>query len=177
MERLEANIEIYSRNTRLWTIFSKKACKKPLKVYVDADWANNKDQKSVTGYLIQVYGSTVAWTSKKQATIALSSTESEYVALATVAAEILWFKKLMYDFGINTKGSITVFEDNQSCIHLLKKWERSRLKHIDVKYNFVRELCTDGQLKVMYVPTEDSQVADILNKVDLVNVLSSCGHY
>jgi len=72
-------------------------------------------------------------------------------------------KKLMYDFGINTKESITVFEDNQSCIHLLNKWKHSRLKHIDAKYNFVRELCANGQLQVVYIPTEN-QVADILTK-------------
>jgi len=79
----------------------KKACNKPLQAYVDADWANNKELKSVTGYLIQVYRNTMTWTTKKQATIALSSTESEYIALATVAAEILWWK--YYDQEIDVR--------------------------------------------------------------------------
>jgi len=72
--------------------------------------------------------------------VALSTTEAEYVSLATASAEILWTKQLLADLKINCLGSIPVHEDNQSCIHSLKTWDQKRLKHIDVKYNFVRDL-------------------------------------
>lgn len=143
--------------------FPRKKCDEPVLAYVDPDWANDSDRKSFTGYLIQVYGAMVTWVTRKQATIALSSTESEYVALATAATDIIWFKKLLPDLGINCDEPVTVFEDNQSCIHLLRRWEHRRLKHIDVKYNFVKELCNNRQLDVVYVSTED-QTADILTK-------------
>lgn len=98
--------------------FPRKKCDEPLLAYVDADWANDSNRKSITGYLIQVYGATVTWVTRKQATIALSSMESEYVALATAATNIIWFKKLLSDLGINCDEPVTAFD--QSCIHLLE---------------------------------------------------------
>ena len=51
--------------------------------YCDSDFASNKDdRRSVTGYLVQLNGSTVAWKSKKQTSTTLSNTEAEYVALS-----------------------------------------------------------------------------------------------
>lgn len=135
----------------------------PVRAYADADWTSDKDRKSTTGYLLQVYGATVCWVTKKQPTIALSSTEAEYVALAGAAAEVLWLKGLLGDFGINCDDPIVTYEDNQSCIHLLSKWEHRRLKHIDVKYNFIRDLYYDKVLDVVYIPTT-SQIVDILTK-------------
>ena len=58
---------------------------------------------------------------------------------------------------------IVVYEDNQSCIHTLCKWEHQRLKHIDVKYNFLRDLYQNKTIDVRYIPSED-QKADILTK-------------
>jgi len=60
-------------------------------------------------------------------------------------------------------GPTVIFEDNQSCIHLLDKWEHRRLKHIDVKYNFIRELFANKVIDVKYVPSKE-QVADIFTK-------------
>jgi hypothetical protein len=56
------------------------------------DWAGDTDRRSTTGYLFEVYGATVSCVTKKQSTVTLSSTEAEYVALATAAAELNWMK-------------------------------------------------------------------------------------
>jgi len=64
------------------------------------------------------------------------------------------------ELGWAIEESTIVYEDNQSCIHLLSKCEHQRLKHTDVKFNFVRELCI---INVVYVPSE-LQKADILTK-------------
>ena len=61
-------------------------------------------------------------------------------------------RNLLADFGIIIGDPIVIFEDNQSCIHLLNKWEHRRLKHIHVKYNYVRDLFTDRVIDVKYVP-------------------------
>jgi hypothetical protein len=105
----------------------------------------------------------VCWVTKKQSTVALSSTEAEYVALASASTELIWLKRLLEDFGVEFNEPIVVYEDNQSCIHLLKKWEHRRLKHVDVKYNFVRDLVNEGILNVTYIPSKE-QKADILTK-------------
>jgi hypothetical protein len=60
--------------------------------YADSDWAGDTDRRSTIGYLFEVYGATVSWVTKKQSTVALSSTEAEYMALATAAAELIWMK-------------------------------------------------------------------------------------
>jgi hypothetical protein len=112
-------------------------CKKPLVSYTDADWANDYDRKSISGFLIQIYGNLVTWVTRKQKMAALTSTEAEYVALASAVTEVLWMKGLLGDFQICDIKPV-IYEDNQSCIALLSHWEHKRLKHVDVKYNFVR---------------------------------------
>jgi len=64
---------------------------------------------------------TVCWTTKKQTSVALSSTEAEYIALATAAAKLLWLKYLIDELQIPLKLPIRMFEDNQSCIRLLQR--------------------------------------------------------
>jgi hypothetical protein len=83
--------------------------------------------------LSRVYGATVSWVTKKQSTVALSSTEAGYVAFASAAAELIWMKLLLQEMGVVFSGPVTTNEDNQSCIHLLDKWEHLCLKHVDVK--------------------------------------------
>ncbi|GAB1869619.1 Gag-pol polyprotein [Camponotus japonicus] len=131
--------------------------------YADADWAGDADRKSTSGFLFRVYNATVLWATRKQTTVALSSTEAEYVALASAATELVWLQNLLRDFGVMFDGPTVIFEDNQSCIHLLDKWKHRRLKHIDVKYNFIRELFANKVIDVKYVPSKE-QVADIFTK-------------
>lgn len=131
--------------------------------YADSDWAGDIDRKSTTGYLFEVYGAVVSWATRKQSSVALSSTEAEYVALATAATELLWLKGLLKDLFVNCDTPIVIFEDNQSCIHLLSKREHCKLKHVDIKYNFIRDLFTQHVIDVKYVPSAD-QKADILTK-------------
>lgn len=112
-----------------------KGISKDLSSFVDADYGSESDRKSTSGFLVKVFGNTVLW---RQTTVALSSTKAEYVALATASSELIWIKNLN-DLGI-TDMVPKIYEDNQSCIHLLARWEHKRLKHVDVKYNFVRDL-------------------------------------
>jgi len=89
--------------------------------------------------LFEVFGATVSWTTRKQPTVALSSTEAEYVALASAVTELIWLKGLMHDLYIHIKEPIIIYENNQS-----DKLEHRRLKHVDVKYNFVRDMYQKG---------------------------------
>lgn len=89
-----------------------------LQTYVDANWATNKDQKSTSGFLVQVFGCTVIWSTKKQTGIIFSSTEAEYVAIAATLTDVIWLKGLLEDFGVRTVNLIVVYEDNQSVTYL-----------------------------------------------------------
>lgn len=131
--------------------------------YTDADFGSEVDRKSTSGYIIQVYGNPVLWSTRRQSTVAQSSTEAEYVALASAVADLIWMKNLLMDLGVELEKPPKVFEDNQSVIHLLNQWEHRRLKHVDVKYNFVRDYYLKGVIQVEYVNTKE-QIADILTK-------------
>jgi len=108
-----------------------------LTVYVDADWGGDAtDRKSNSGRCMRFMGSTIAWRSKKQSLVTLSSTEAEYIALTEAMQEVLWLRRLLKDFNQDISQPIIVFEDNQNCIRLLQNPKSSsRTKHIDIKYN------------------------------------------
>ena len=135
-----------------------------LTAYADADWANDVDRKSTSGYLYKLYGNIICWATRKQSAVALSSTEAEFISLANCAAEYLWLKHFLNAFGTNIEQlPLKLYEDNQSCIASLTEWEHKRLKHVDIKYNFGKDLYKNGEIDVEYIDTEN-QTADILTK-------------
>lgn len=136
-----------------------------LEGFVDADWAGDKvDRKSNSGFIFKLGSGTISWSARKQQCVSLSSTEAEYVALSEASQELLWLLKLMHDIGEDVDKPVVIHEDNQSCIAMLSSTTGSRrTKHIDTRYNFVKELVSTGIIQVHYCPTE-SMVADILTK-------------
>ncbi|XP_040371837.1 secreted RxLR effector protein 161-like [Rosa chinensis] len=70
--------------------------------YSDADWGGNlKDRKSTSGGCFFVGNNMVAWHSKKQNCISLSTTEAEYVAAGSCCTQALWMKQMLRDYGIS----------------------------------------------------------------------------
>lgn len=133
--------------------------------YVDADWASSSyDRKSTSGFIYYVYGCPISWCSKKQTTVATSSSEAEYIALSLSVSEGVWIHGILEDMQEMRKDEVFVLnEDNAGCINMAKNFECKRSRHIDIKYHFIREFVAKGILKIQYVPT-DKQVADILTK-------------
>lgn len=133
--------------------------------YVDADWAGDKnDRKSTSGYVFKVFGNTVSWCSRKQPTVSLSSTEAEYIALANGICEGRWLRSLLSELQIICDRATIIHEDNQSCMRVAEEpKEHKRMKHIDVKYNFIRESIAGGEFQLKYIPT-GNQIADIMTK-------------
>lgn len=136
----------------------------PIRGFVDSDWANDlDDRRSTSGYLFEVYGNTVCWTTKKQGLVAVSTTEAEYIAAASAVAEAMWFKKLFTDVQIQLDFPIQIMEDNQGCLFVAKNPETKRTKHVDVKYHMVREKVWNKEVELVYVASQD-QTADGLTK-------------
>jgi len=136
--------------------------------YCDADWAGNiDDRRSTTGYVFLIAGGSVSWSSKKQPTVALSTTEAEYMALTQATKEAIWIRQLLSEIGMTPKTSrepTIIRSDNQGCISLAKNSvHHARTKHIDIQHHFVREKLEDGEVEVIFCKTEE-MVADVLTK-------------
>lgn len=133
--------------------------------YSDSDWGGDKnDYKSTSGYVFKMFGNVVSWLSRKQPTVSLSSTQAEYVALAEAVCEAKWLKSLLTEMGIQCTGPTTLYEDNQSCISIAEEPRKhQRMKHVNIKYNFIRDSIADREVTVEYIPSSD-QTADIMTK-------------
>ena len=132
--------------------------------FSDADWAGDQDdRRSTTGNVFLLSGGAVSWLSKKQATVALSTAEAEYIALSQAAQEGIWLKRLLSDLGVEAMSTL-ILEDNQGAIAIAKNpVNHSRTKHIDIRYHYIRECVQNGQIELQYCPTNDMK-ADIFTK-------------
>jgi transposase InsO family protein len=134
--------------------------------YSDADWAQDKDgkRKSTSGYVFVVCGGAVSWQSKKQSSIALSSTEAELMAITSSTKELLWFRHHLGGIGLNRTQPTTLLIDSQCAMDIANNSKISeRSKHIEVQHFFIREHIEAGTVRLQHVPS-DQQVADTLTK-------------
>ncbi|GBM47187.1 Retrovirus-related Pol polyprotein from transposon TNT 1-94 [Araneus ventricosus] len=142
--------------------------------YFDSDWGNSQeDRKSYSGYCFMLSNSVISWESRKQKTVTLTSTESEYMSLSDSCKETLYLQKLLseLDLCILCK-QITINVDNNSAIKLAENsLFHSRTKHIDIRHHFIHDVLEDGKIAVKHVSTS-KMGADILTKT-----LGSLKHY
>ena len=186
-EKAVKRIVRYLKRTKEKGLKLKMNKKKGIECYVDADFAggydknnpkNPRDLLSRTGYVLKYAGCPLIWASKLQQTIALSTTESEYMALSTAMREVIYVMNLIDELKENGVDLIEkqpiikceVFEDNVGAIELAKLPKlRPRTKHIAVQYHHFRTLTERGlngedpRVKVQYITTA-LQEADIMTK-------------
>ena len=136
-----------------------------LSSYSDADWAGDLDRrKSRSGYIILMNESPIIWSSKLQPSVALSSTEAEYIALSLTSRDVIWCRALLYELGFPQKEPTTIYEDNDSCIKIAQSAKQlPGVKHIDIRHHFIRDRIRSGEIKLERMRTGD-MVADILTK-------------
>jgi hypothetical protein len=136
-----------------------------LECYADASWGDDLNtRRSTTGYLTKLDGNIISWKSQRQPTVALSSTEAEYMSLSAAVQEIIWLKKMLSNLKIYPESKVKIYQDNQGAIALAKNpIFHQRTKHIDIKYHFVREKVESGEVELVYVPTVMMQ-ADFMTK-------------
>ena len=155
----------YLKATINYGILLKKTTALTLQAYTDADWGGNTDDRtSTSAYLIYLGGNPISWLSRKQRTVARSSTEAEYRAVATTTAEIMWITNLLSELHIPLTKPPLLLCDNVGATYLCSNPVlHSKMKHISLDYHFVREQVRDGKLQVSHVSTKD-QLADLLTK-------------
>lgn len=168
----------YISTTRDKKLFLGKLDDTSLVAFADANYAPNGDRKSQSGGLIKLAGSSIVWLSKKQKTVSQSTTEAEYIALASVCNKVLWVQKMMSELNIHVIFPTKVYEDNKSTIAVVKNQKSSEVaKHIDIKVHALDDYVAKGQIDVEYIET-DNQLADGLTKVkgctrDITSLLGS----
>lgn len=133
--------------------------------YSDADYAGDVEtRRSTSGFVFMFGNGIISWGSERQRAVALSTTESEYIAAAHAVKEMVWLYRLLSEIFIIDLDKPTFLMDNQSAIRLIKNPEfHKRTKHIDVRYHFIRDKYEEGIFNLEYVNT-DEQLADVLTK-------------
>jgi hypothetical protein len=133
--------------------------------YADADWGGDLDtRRSTTGYVFRVYGGVVAWKSRQQPTVALPTTEAEYMASADAAKQATWFRLLLDDLQLGpTKDSpIPILNDNNGCIAPSRNpVHQDKSKHIAMRPHFLREKVEDGAIDLSHVSSANN-IANLL---------------
>eukprot|EP00253_Pinus_taeda_P026692 PITA_26692 len=122
-------------------------------------------KRSTTGYVFTLAGGAISWMSKLQETVALSTTEAEYIATSDASKEAIWLKGLLDEIG-RTQEKVNVLCDSQSAIHLATNPAyHSRTKHIDVRYHFLRHVIDGGKVALQKVHTRENCVDIFTNPV------------
>ena len=133
--------------------------------YSDADWAGDQiSKKSVSGFVAFDGSNPIAWFSKKQNCVALSTMEAEYCAASAAEEELINLKGVLCEFDMSYNKKFIIKVDNCSAISLVKNFENSkRGKHIDIKMHFIKDLYAKEIVDVEYIQSE-CNAADILTK-------------
>jgi hypothetical protein len=132
--------------------------------FADAAYANADDYKSTSGYVFIAGGGAITWRSKKQTTIALSSTEAEYVALSEAAREAFWLRNLYSELGFDQKEPTLIRGDNDGSIAIAQNPQfHKRSKHIAIRWHWIRDQVQAGNITIESCRDPD-QTADVLTK-------------
>ena len=132
--------------------------------YSDASYANNDDATSVSGYVSIMGGGAITWGSRKQTSVSLSLTESEYVALADAAREITWLRNLLEGLGYKQYAPTKLYGDNNGALAIAKNPQyHKRTKHFDTRNHYIRQKVKESVIEIEHCPTS-KMTADIFTK-------------
>ena len=132
--------------------------------YIDASFAIHPDMKSHTGSVVTLGKGAIYAKSGTQRLMTKSSTEAELVALSDAANQVLWTRNFLESQG-HPQPPALVYQDNQSTIQLIRNGRSNseRTCHVDIRYFFLHDRITTGDIDIIYLPTTD-MIADILFK-------------
>jgi hypothetical protein len=135
--------------------------------YCDSDYANDpgpEGRRSVAGYCFTLGSGMVSWSSKKQKTLADSTCAAEYMAASEAGRELVWLRTLLHELGFGSSLPTPLLCDNSAAVVLCGDQAfHNRVKHLDVKYHWIRERVENKELIVGRIPSSGN-VADILTK-------------
>ncbi|MBW0502972.1 hypothetical protein O181_042687 [Austropuccinia psidii MF-1] len=145
-------------------VYRQQLIKEELTGWADAYYANDReDRKSIGGYVILAFSNPICWLSKKQLVVAQSTTEAEYIAMNICSKQLWWLTFVFNDLG-HVSPQPTLLNDNSGEVTISNKASlNANTKHIEVRYQYVRECVMKKLIKVVQVSTND-MIADVLTK-------------
>nr|GEX69736.1 retrovirus-related Pol polyprotein from transposon TNT 1-94 [Tanacetum cinerariifolium] len=154
----------YLRGTVYQGLWYPKDSSVALTAFTDADHAGCQDNRRSTSGSVKFLGERlISWSSKRQKSAAISSTEAEYIAISGCYAQILWMRSQLSDYSL-VFNKILMYCDNKSVIALCcNNVQHSQSKHIDIRYHFIKEQVENGVIGLYFVNTE-YQLADLFTK-------------
>ena len=137
-------------------VFRFKAEKLSIVVHCDADFANDIEGKSINGICVQLYGSLVSWTSRKQSNVSLHTCESEITSITEGISELIYFSELLKELS-EEEADAVLFNDNQSAVTTCANGgDFNRNKYFRFKINFIQDVIEKGWLKIKHWRNHDS---------------------
>jgi len=133
--------------------------------FCDSDWAACLDtRRSIGAYVLLLNGGAIAWRSKKQPSVALSTAEAEFMAASSTANTTLWLRRILKDLGAPQPGPSPLYEDNQACILLsTNSSHQGRTRHIDMHVHALKDHVANGIVRLVSCPTVH-MTADLCTK-------------
>uniref|UniRef100_A0A803QEH7 Polyprotein n=1 Tax=Cannabis sativa TaxID=3483 RepID=A0A803QEH7_CANSA len=126
--------------------------------------------RSLTGYVFTARGRCISWKSNLQKVVTMSSIEAEYMEATKAIKEAIWVKGLTKELGFNSEY-ITVYYDNQSALNLIKNLMfHERLKYIDIKMPFIRDIIGRNKVQVSKVNTKDNPTDMFTKEVPIIKL-------
>ena len=144
---------IYKQTPNLYPIF---------RAFADSDWAMSEGRQSVSGYIIECAGAPIAWSSKQQAIVTLSSCEAEYLSCTHCTHEIVWLWSLFSEIGFPQDSATILFCDNKgtvTCTH--NPHSHLQMKHINIRAHFICDCVNKCINDVHHIPGTEN-IADLL---------------
>lgn len=154
----------YLIGTRSYSLVYDGASGLGLTACSDSDWANDPDmRRSVTGYFLKLANGIFSWTSRRQRTVALASTEAEYMAVSDCSRQVVWIRSLLSELGYKL-GPIPICADNQGSLFIAgNPVTERRSKHIDIRYHYIRECIAMKKVEVFFIEGSENP-ADMFTK-------------
>ncbi|KAL7489869.1 hypothetical protein ACHAW6_016196 [Cyclotella cf. meneghiniana] len=137
-----------------------------LHAYTDSDWATcTRTRRSFSGIVIQLAGGTIAYKTKLQPTVALSSTEAEFMAACDTGKMILFIRSILWDLGIPQQAATILYEDNDACTAMANAQKpTTRTRHMDIRYFALAEW-VEHDLMILERINTSINMADHMTKI------------
>ncbi|KAG7552461.1 Integrase catalytic core [Arabidopsis thaliana x Arabidopsis arenosa] len=131
----------------------------PLQVNAYCDYDYNscpKTSKSLTGYMVMLGDSPLAWKTKKQSRVSLSSAEAKYRAMDMTYKELLWLKEILSFLGVKHSQPMRLYCDNKAALHIAANSVfHEQTKHIESDCHFIRDEIVSGNITTAYLSTHE----------------------
>jgi len=115
-------------------------------------------------YIFLLASGPIAWSSRKQHVVSLSSTEAEYMSLSQAATQATWIRSLLKEVGFSQGQGTILYGDNKGSVDISNNPIIGRgTKHIDVRSHYIRQCVQDGTISLHRLPSA-SIIADTLTK-------------